>query len=95
MYTCTVPLVGFGAIAGATLPRRRALVTVVSIWLVNQVLGFGIRQYPWTLSTFAWGLVLGLGAVLVMLLASLKLKLTQNGFSAYCHDKWSRASVSK
>jgi len=83
MYSCTVPLVAFGAIAGATLPRRRALTTVASIWLVNQVLGFGIRQYPWTLSTLSWGLVLGLGAVWVMLFASLKFKLSQNSLSAY------------
>ncbi|MEQ8963432.1 MAG: hypothetical protein RLP02_36930 [Coleofasciculus sp. C2-GNP5-27] len=83
LYTCTVPLVGFGAIAGATLPRRRALVTVMSMWLANQVLGFTIHQYPWTLSTFAWGLVLGVGAVVVTLLASLKLKLSKNDLTAY------------
>ncbi|MFB2835960.1 hypothetical protein [Floridanema evergladense] len=84
IYTCTVPLVGFGAIAGSTLPRRRALATVMTVWLVNQVLGFGFRQYPWTITTFAWGLVLALGAILVTLLASLKLKLTQNALTTYC-----------
>ncbi|NET06550.1 MAG: hypothetical protein F6K16_17980 [Symploca sp. SIO2B6] len=72
VYTCTVPLVGFGVIAGATLPRRRAIATMMTMWFVNQLLGFTIHNYPQTLNTFTWGLVLGLGTLLVTLLASIK-----------------------
>ncbi|NJM64780.1 MAG: hypothetical protein HC851_03475 [Acaryochloris sp. RU_4_1] len=53
------------------------------MWLVNQGLGFTIRHYPWTLTTFAWGPVLALGAILVMLLASVKPKLSQQGLTGY------------
>ncbi|NEQ28821.1 MAG: hypothetical protein F6K28_59695 [Microcoleus sp. SIO2G3] len=44
VYFCTVPLAGFGAIAGATLTRRRALLVILSMWFVNQLLGFTVRQ---------------------------------------------------
>ncbi|MUL37873.1 hypothetical protein [Gloeocapsopsis dulcis] len=83
IYTCTVPLAGFGAIAGATLPRRRALTVIFSMWFINQLLGFTVRQYPWTLSTVAWGPVLLLGAVLAGLLGNQKPAVSQRGFTGY------------
>jgi hypothetical protein len=69
IYTCTVPLVGFGAIAGITLSRRKAMFIILSMWLINQGLGFTIRQYPWTPTTFAWGVVMLLGAAIATSLA--------------------------
>ena len=71
LYYCTVPLVGIGVLAGTTLPRRRALTVLLTLWLVNQLLGFTVRGYPYTVSTFAWGGVMLLGATLAVLLASL------------------------
>ncbi|NJL91252.1 MAG: hypothetical protein HC916_16825 [Coleofasciculaceae cyanobacterium SM2_1_6] len=70
IYTCNVPLVGFAAISGITLTRRKAMLIIFTMWVVNQVLGFTMRQYPWTLSTFAWGGVMLLGAMLATVLAS-------------------------
>ncbi|MGH8001559.1 MAG: hypothetical protein ACREPR_19590, partial [Brasilonema sp.] len=67
IYYCTVPLVGFGVIAGSTLPRRKAITVLLTMWLVNQLLGFTVRNYPWMFSTFAWGWVMGIGAVLATL----------------------------
>jgi hypothetical protein len=83
IYTCTVPLAGVGAIAGSTLPRRRALQVILSMWFVNQLLGFTVRQYPWTLSTFVWGPILLLGAVLSGVLAWQKPRFSQRGFTGY------------
>jgi hypothetical protein len=72
LYTCTVPLVGFSAIAGTTLSRRKAISTIFSLWVVNQAIGFTLRQYPWTFSTFAWGGVMLLGAIIVTILVSMQ-----------------------
>jgi hypothetical protein len=83
IYTCTVPLVGFGAIAGATLSRRKALLVISSMWLVNQVLGFTMRQYPQTFSTFIWGIVMLLGAVLATVLAFFFTQNKAKGFLNY------------
>jgi hypothetical protein len=35
--------------------------------LANQLVGFTVLHYPWTASTFAWGVVLGAVAVLATL----------------------------
>jgi hypothetical protein len=56
-----VPLVAFAAVTGNTLTRRKALITAMSIWLANQLYGFTIRQYPRTLESLIWGLVMGVG----------------------------------
>ena len=50
------PLVAFAAMSGVILPRRRAILVVLLIWLVNQGVGFGLRDYPLTAVAFRWGL---------------------------------------
>ncbi len=72
LYYCTVPLVGVGVLAGTTLPRRRALTVLLTMWCVNQFLGFTMRGYPYAVSTFAWGGVMLLGATLAVCLASVR-----------------------
>ena len=78
LYYCTVPLVGIGVLAGTTLPRRRALMVLLTMWLVNQLLGFTVRGYPYTASTFAWGGVMLLGATLAVLLSSVRSAFSHN-----------------
>ena len=60
-----VPLVSFAAVAGNTLTRKKALISAMSIWLANQLYGFAVRQYPITLESLTWGLVMGLGMLTV------------------------------
>ncbi len=60
-----VPLVGLAAVAGNTLTRNKALISAMSIWFANQLYGFTIRQYPKTLESLTWGLVMGLGMLTV------------------------------
>ncbi|NEO58110.1 MAG: hypothetical protein F6K54_36680 [Okeania sp. SIO3B5] len=69
-----VPLVGFAAISGVTLNRKQAIISSIIIWLVNQFYGFTLRQYPQTLESFTWGFVMGLGTLLVTIVASIKPK---------------------
>jgi hypothetical protein len=68
-YTCITPFAAFAAIAAVTLSRRDAVILAVALWLTNQVVGFGVLNYPWTASTFAWGLAIGAAAVLAALAA--------------------------
>ena len=65
---CTVPLVGFAAIAVSTLSRRQGVVCLSVIWAVNQALGFGLRGYPLDISTVAWGVVMLGGALFALAL---------------------------
>ena len=78
-----VPLVGFAAVAGNTLTRKKALITVTSIWFANQLYGFTIRQDPRTLESFTWGLVMGLGIFAVTWLVTLQPKFSRRSFRGY------------
>jgi hypothetical protein len=60
---CAVPLAAFAAIAVLTGNRVEALFLVGAVFLTNQCIGFGLLDYPWTVSTVAWGGVLGLVSV--------------------------------
>jgi hypothetical protein len=61
---CAVPFAAFAAAAALTLSRPDALALIVAVWLVNQLIGFTALDYPWTASTFAWGVALGAVAIL-------------------------------
>lgn len=74
-----MPLVGFGAIAGITLTRKKALTMIMTMWLINQILGFTIHQYPLTISTIIRG-----GALLVTLLATLKPRFVASELKNHC-----------
>jgi hypothetical protein len=78
-----VPLVGFAAVAGNTLTRKKALITAMSIWFANQLYGFTIRQYPRTFESFTWGLVMGLGMLLVTWLVTLRPKFSRDNVRGY------------
>ena len=66
---CAVPLAAFAAAAALSLSRRDALLLIVLVWLANQFVGFTLLGYPWGASTFAWGTVLCVVAILATLAA--------------------------
>ena len=68
-FACAVPLAAFAAAAALTLSSADALVLILLVWLANQLVGFSVLGYPWTVSTFAWGMVLGVVAVLATLVS--------------------------
>ncbi|WP_190512567.1 hypothetical protein [Leptolyngbya sp. FACHB-321] len=75
-----VPLVSFAALAGITLHRKQAVVSVALIWFVNQVYGFALRDYPLSPIALLWGVTMGLGTVAVVLLASMQPKFSDRGW---------------
>jgi hypothetical protein len=68
-FACAVPLAAFAAAAALTLSLADALALILLVWLANQLVGFGVLGYPWTLSTFAWGIALGVIAVAATLVS--------------------------
>ncbi len=58
-YACAVPLAAFGAISALLFDRTYAVVSVLSVWAANQVIGFCYMHYPMEFSTLAWGVGLG------------------------------------
>ena len=63
VYTCVTPFAAFAVIAAAALSRRDALSLMCALWLVNQTVGFTWLHYPWTATTFAWGIAIGAAAM--------------------------------
>jgi hypothetical protein len=78
------PFVAFGAIAGTTLKPKRAILVALSIWLVNQVYGYTLRQYPWAANSLLWDFMLGLGTLIVTALASLRPIFSQKTLRGHC-----------
>ncbi len=66
------PLVSLATLAGITLSRRQAIICAGLIWFVNQFYGFTIRHYPLSAITFLWGISMGVGAIVVTLIASIQ-----------------------
>jgi hypothetical protein len=66
---CAIPFAAFAATAALTLSRRDTLVSISLVWFGNQLLGFAVLGYPWTASTFEWGIVLGVVAILATLVS--------------------------
>jgi hypothetical protein len=65
------PFAAFAVAAAYTLSARAAVLTFLCIWLANQVIGFGILGYPWTVDTVLWGLAIGAAALLAYAFAGL------------------------
>ncbi len=80
------PLVAFAVISGIALPRQRAIAVALLIWLVNQVIGFGIRDYPLEITAFTWGLIMGIGTLIVVAGASLRPRFSQSSWLG--HGGW-------
>jgi hypothetical protein len=78
------PLVAFGAIAGTTLTPQKALGATTAIWLVNQIFGYGLRQYPQTVESLGWAIAMGIGALLIAGFASLRPQFSQATFKGHC-----------
>lgn len=66
------PLVSFVTLAGITLGRRQAVVSAALIWFINQFYGFTVRQYPLSEIAFLSGVSMGLGTIVVALIASMQ-----------------------
>ena len=66
-FACATPFAAFAAAAAITSSRRDALALILSVWFVNQFVGFTVLGYPWTPSTLAWGAALGAAAALAVL----------------------------
>ncbi|MDQ2763221.1 MAG: hypothetical protein M3Y22_06920 [Pseudomonadota bacterium] len=67
---CMMPFVAIAVATAATMNRRQAIVTILGIWAINQMLGFGLMGFPLTRYALSWGLALGVGSMVAMLVAS-------------------------
>jgi len=63
VYACAAPFAAVAALAAAKMDRATGLALVVVAWLANQIVGYGLLDYPMTANSFAWGGAIGLAAI--------------------------------
>jgi len=69
VYACAAPFAAVSALAARKMDRATGLTLVLLAWLANQIVGYGLLDYPLTANSFAWGGAIGLGAVAALFAA--------------------------
>jgi len=71
---CVTPFAALAALAALSLPRRDMLALIGIAWLANQIVGYLWLGYPLTFDSVAWGVMLGVAALLAALAADLTVR---------------------
>jgi hypothetical protein len=58
-FACALPLAAFPTVSALMFQPRTAVGAVLTVWLMNQIIGFSLLHYPTDPSTIAWGFALG------------------------------------
>ena len=69
IFACATP---FAALAGLTalhLSRKQGLSVILAAWLLNQIIGYGLLDYPQTWDSFAWGAMIALAGLSAAVIA--------------------------
>lgn len=69
LFTCITAFAAFAVIAVGSLSCARAVLLTLAVWLANQAVGYGVLNYPWNIKSVAWGVAIGLAAVVGTLAA--------------------------
>lgn len=64
---CATPFAALATLAALHMSRRDGLALIGIAWLADQAVGYGLLGYPRTSNSFAWGVILGVGAILALL----------------------------
>jgi hypothetical protein len=64
VFACAVPFAALAAIAAFDTERNDGLLLIGAVWLANQVYGFTVLGYPHETQAYAWGVTMGIGAVM-------------------------------
>lgn len=64
VFACAAPFAALATLAALNVQRRDAYLLTLAVWLANQAVGYGLLGYPRTVDSFAWGLAIGVAALL-------------------------------
>jgi hypothetical protein len=70
IFACATPFAAVATLAALYMSRRDAFVVTGLTWIANQAVGYGLLHYPHTWDTFAWGIAIGIGAMIATALAA-------------------------
>lgn len=66
---CATPFAALGTLAALHMSRRDGLALIGIAWIADQAVGYGLLGYPRSANSFAWGVILGVGAFVALLAA--------------------------
>lgn len=72
--SCVTPFAALAVALAGTVGLRASLRVMIAVWLVNQVMGFGLFHFPLTPNTFLIGIAIGGAAVVGTIAAWMVLK---------------------
>lgn len=67
VLACATPFAALAALAAVYMRRGDGLKLMMLAWGISQIIGFGMLHYPHRLTTYAWALALGMGAIAALL----------------------------
>jgi hypothetical protein len=68
-FACATPFAAFAALAALYFARADAAALVLGIWLINQIVGYAVLGYPQTFDSYAWGIAIGVAAIMALVAA--------------------------
>ena len=66
---CGTPFAALATLAALYMSRRDGLSLIGIAWIADQAVGYSLLGYPRTANSFAWGVILGVGAFVALLAA--------------------------
>jgi hypothetical protein len=69
VFACATPFVALATLAALCMNRRDAFIVTGLTWVANQAVGYGFLHYPHTWDSFAWGIAIGVAAMIATALA--------------------------
>jgi hypothetical protein len=64
VFACAAPFAALATLAALNVRRPDAYILTVLVWLANQAVGYGLLNYPRTSDSVAWGIAIGIAALL-------------------------------
>lgn len=69
VLSCSMPFAALAVALAATVGLRASLAIVGLVWILNQLAGFTLFHFPWTLNAVGHGAAIGLAALLAAVVA--------------------------
>ena len=68
-FACAAPFAAVAMLAAAPLPLRQALAVTAALWLGNQIVGYGLIDYPVDGESISWGIMMGAASLAATFIA--------------------------
>jgi hypothetical protein len=76
IFACAMPFAALATIAATRMRFADGAALIGLAWLTSQAVGYFFLGYPWTPSSFGWGIAIGMAALAALLAAHAIVRFT-------------------